>query len=184
MPTSLQTINFLLFEKGRDTGTTLKKYIRSLIFLSVVMVLNYFHPLVERTITRWTGRNFAIYLVYGIFAACFVVVLFRSKIFVNRKARDIALLLLCVGLVFFFLLSHPLFLFKLTMLEMFLVGIFLYWDGKSTKSLFPFLLLIAAATLVELAASLGSNGHFYIYDAWRNSIAALIGFLTASLPDG
>lgn len=161
----------------------MKQFTRSIIFLAVLAVINYFHPTVEKLITRGTGRNFAVYIIYGIFAACFTVVLFRSKIFVNRKSREIGLFLLCGGLVFFFLLSRPFLLAKLTVLELFLLGIFLWWDGKSAKSYLPFILLIAGATTIELTSSLNTNTHFYIYDAWKNTLFALSGYLTASLSD-
>ena len=90
---------------------------------------------------------------------------------------ELAAISLAVGLVFFFLLSWPVFVFQLNVLEMFLLGFLLSVESKKTKSLMPLLLLVLGAILVEIASNLSIGSHFYYLDAWRNTLTALSGYL-------
>jgi hypothetical protein len=101
----------------------------------------------------------------------------RSKI----NNREIAVLLLSMGLVFFLLFSRPVFLFQLIVLEMFILGIFIALEGKKSKSLLPFILIVVTAALVEISSNLSIGSSFYYLDAWRNTLIALSGCLTGFL---
>ncbi|MCP5050435.1 MAG: hypothetical protein GY940_24945 [bacterium] len=157
----------------------MKNYRFSIIFCIVLGVANLFHSRVERAVTAITGRNFALYIIYALFLAFFLVVLF--KVVATKKNTDIAIILLTMGLIFFFLFTHPVFLFKLTLLELFFFGVLVVWEGKKSKSLTAFLLIAAAAVLVELASSYSFGGYFYYLDAWRNALTGLSGYLAGSL---
>jgi hypothetical protein len=157
----------------------LKTYRFSIITGILLAVINAFHYQVERLITSLTGRNFASYIIYAVFFAFFLVVLF--KVAVAKKNRDIGVVLLTAGLMFFFLLARPMLEFKLTLLEMFLLGIIIAWEGKKNKSPLPFLILALGAVAVELASNFSIGSHFYLFDAWRNMLAGLSGYLSGSL---
>jgi hypothetical protein len=86
--------------------------------------------------------------------------------------------LLSMGLVFFLLFSRPVFLFQLIVLEMFILGIFIALEGKKSKSILPFVLIVVAAVLIEISSNLSIGSSFYYLDAWRNALIALSGCLT------
>ncbi len=159
----------------------LNNYRFSLIFGVVICVLNVFHRSFSRLMRSVFGANFPAYTIYAIFLAFFLVILFR--VISTKKNQDIAIIFLCSGLIFFFLLTHPDFLFKLTILELFILGVLTAWEGKKGKSPVPFLLIALFAVAVELCSSLGMWGnikHFYYFDAWRNALLALSGYLSGS----
>jgi len=157
----------------------LKNYARSIIIALVLVVINFFHFSLDKLIASLTGRDFAGYVIYALILAFFLLVFFR--IFFSGKYFEIAVLLLCCGLVFYFLLSRPLLLFKLTMLEMFILGLVIAWDTGKGKSYLSFIILGITAILVDISSALAIGGSFYIFDAWRNALTALCGFLTTSL---
>jgi hypothetical protein len=134
---------------------------------------------VERLIVDITGRNFALYIIYALFLAFFLVVF--VKVAAAKKSIDIAIILLTLGLMFFFLFSHPVFLFKLTLLELFFVGVLVSWEGKKGKSFIPFLIMAAVAVLVELSSNFAVGSHFYYFDVWRHCLTSLSGYLAGSL---
>jgi hypothetical protein len=157
----------------------LKTYRFSIIYGIILAVVNFFHVQVERLIAAVTGKSFGTYIIYALCLAFFLVVLF--KVAAAKKNRDIAVILLTMGLIFFFLLSHPVFLFKLTVVELFFFGVLVAWEGKKSKTLLPFLIIFGCAVIVEIASNLGLNTHFYYFDAWRNALTALSGYLAGSL---
>ena len=160
----------------------LKNYRFSLILGIVICMLNLMHRPAARWFRSAFGSNFPVYIIYAVFLAFFLVILF--KVISAKKNQDIAIILLCSALIYFFLLTHPDFLFKLTILELFLLGVLVAWEGKKGKSLLPFLFIAVFAVLVELCSTYGMRGnvnHFYYFDAWRNGILALCGYLSGSL---
>lgn len=163
----------------------LKTYRFSIITGLLLAVLNLFHLRVTRFIVSLTGRNFASYLIYAIFLAFFLVALFKAV--TAKKNQDIGIILLTAGLMFFFVLARPRLSFKLTLLEMFIFGVIVTWEGKKSKSLLPFVILALGAVLIEFASSLSIGGqlsagsHFYLMDAWRNMLAALSGYLSGAM---
>lgn len=156
----------------------MKKYIFSIIIGLVVCVLHYFHFKVERVITGWTGRNFAIYIIYGIFLAFFLVLLFKAF---SKTNLEIGAWLLAAGLVGFIVFTNPDFLFKLSVLELFLAGIIPAIEGKKARSIIPVIILLAVAVLVEVASNLSMKSTFYYFDAWRNAIVLLSGYVSGCL---
>jgi hypothetical protein len=134
---------------------------------------------VEKWLIHASSRNFVFYTILALFLAFFLVVFLKKRSKINN--REIAILLLSMGLVFFLLFSRPVFLFQLIVLEMFILGIFIALEGKKSKSLLPFVLIIVTAALVEISSNLSIGSSFYYLDAWRNTLIALSGYLTGCL---
>lgn len=155
----------------------MKKYKYSIIYIIFLGVVNFFHYRVEGFIDGTTGKNFAAYFIYGLFLALFLTI--AIKAFLSKKNLDITIALFTMGLIFFFLFTQPVFLFKLGVLELFILGVILSLEGKKSKSLVPFLLIAAAAVLVEVSSNLSiGSGYFSYFDAWRNALIVLSGYLS------
>lgn len=118
-------------------------------------------------------------MILALFVAFFLVVLLKKRSKINN--REIAILLLSMGLIFFLLFSRPVILFQLIVLEMFILGILIALEGKKSKSLLPFVLIAIAAALVEISSNLSVGSSFYYLDAWRSALIALSGYLTGYL---
>jgi hypothetical protein len=100
------------------------------------------------------------------------------KAFLSKKNLDITIALLTMGLIFFFLFTQTVFLFKLSVLELFILGVILSLEGKKSKSLVPFLMIAVAAVLVEVSSNLSIGSRYFSYfDAWRNALITLSGYL-------
>jgi hypothetical protein len=134
---------------------------------------------VEKWLIHASSRNFVFYTILALFLAFFLVVFLKKRSKINN--REIAVLLLSMGLVFFLLFSRPVFLFQLIVLEMFILGIFIALEGKKSKSLLPFVLILVTAALIEISSNLSIGSSFYYFDAWRNTLIALSGYLTGFL---
>ncbi len=154
------------------------KYKFSIIFSIIVVVLHYFHFKVEKAVTGWTGRNFALYIIYGLFLAFFLVLLIKVLV---KSNYEISGWLLSGGLTAFFLFSQPGLIFKLGVLQLFTAGLIPAVESKKTKSFIPFLLIAATAALAEFAYSYALGSNFYYYDAWRNALLSLSGYLAGCL---
>lgn len=126
-----------------------------------------------------TGKNFLLYLIYALFVAFSLILII--KVFPAKKNLEIVIVLLVMGLIFFFLISRTPFLAKLSILEFFLLGILVSLENKKSKSFLPFILLFAAALLVEVANNLSLGSRFYYLDVWLNSLTGLSGFLAGLL---
>ena len=157
----------------------MKAYKFSIIYIIFLVIVNFFHFQVEKWLIHASSRNFVFYTILALFLAFFLVVFLKKRSKINN--REIAILLLSMGLVFFLLFSRPVFLFQLIVLEMFILGIFIALEGKKLKSLLPFVLILATAALVEISSNLSIGSSFYYFDAWRNTLIALSGYLTGCL---
>lgn len=154
----------------------MKTYKYSIIYIIFLVVVNFFHFRVEGFITNTTGKNFAAYFIYGLFLALFMAI--AIKAFLSKKNLDITIALLTMGLIFFFLFTQTVFLFKLSVLELFILGVILSLEGKKSKSLVPFLMIAVAAVLVEVSSNLSIGSRYFSYfDAWRNALITLSGYL-------
>ena len=156
-----------------------KTYRFSLIYAILLGVIHYFHLQVEDFLIKLSGKNFALYIIYAVFLAFFLVIFFKTA--AAKKNNNYAIILLTLGLIFFFIFTNPLFLFKLSVLELFFLGVLTVWEGKKAKSPLPFLILLGAAVLVEVASNFSVGSHFYLLDAWRNMLFCLSGYLSGSL---
>jgi hypothetical protein len=134
---------------------------------------------VEKWLIKASSRNFVFYTILAFFLAFFLVVLIKKWSKINN--REIAILLMSMGFIFFLLFSRPVFLFQLIVLEMFMLGIFIALEGRKSKSILCFILIAVAAVLVEISSNISIGSSFYYLDAWRNSLIALSGYLTGSL---
>lgn len=157
----------------------LKKFKFSMFYIIVLIAVNFFHFQVGDFLITLTGKNFILYLIYALFVSFTLVLLF--KIIPSKKNLELAILLLTMGLIFFLLVSRNPFLSKLSILEFFLLGLFVSLENKKSKSFVPFILLCAAAFLVEAANNLSSGSHFYYLDVWINSLAGLSGYAAGFL---
>ena len=106
-------------------------------------------------------------MILALLLAFYLVVFLRKRSKINN--REIAILLLGMGLVFFLLFSHPVLLFQLIVLEMFILGVIIALEGKKSKSLLPFVLIVVAAVLIEISSNLSIGSSFYYLDTWRKS---------------
>jgi hypothetical protein len=134
---------------------------------------------VEKWLIHVSSRNFVFYMILALLLAFYLVVFLKKRSKINN--REIAILLLSMGLVFFLLFSHPVLLFQLIVLEMFILGVIIALEGKKSKSILPFVLIVAAAVLIEISSNLSIGSSFYYLDAWRNALIALSGCLTGYL---
>ena len=157
----------------------MKAYKFSVIYAIFLVMVNFFHFRVEKWLIDASSRNFVYYMILALLLAFFLVVFLKKRSRIDN--REIAILLLSMGLVFFLLFSRPVLLFQLIVLEMFILGIFLALEGKKSKSLLAFVLIVIAAVLIEISANLSMGSSFYYLDAWRNALIALSGFLTGCL---
>jgi len=156
-----------------------KAYKFSVIYAIFLVMVNFFHFRVEKWLIDASSRNFVYYMILALLLAFFLVVFLKKRSRIDN--REIAILLLSMGLVFFLLFSRPVLLFQLIVLEMFILGVFIALEGKKTKSLLAFVLIVVAAVLIEISANLSVGSSFYYLDAWRNALVALSGFLTGCL---
>jgi hypothetical protein len=156
----------------------MKKYTFTIIFSIIVIALHYFHFKVEKTITGWTGMNLALYIIYGLFLAFFLVLLFKAF---SKSNLELGAWLLTLGVTGFFLFSQPVFLFKLSMLELFLVGFIPAVEGKKARSVVPFLIIIATAVLAHVVPGLSAKIPFSYLEAWRNTLMGLCGYIAGCL---
>lgn len=157
----------------------LKKYKFSIGYGIGIVVLHFAHFQVESVIARTTGKNFATYFIYAVFLSFFLVM--AVKAFISKKTPDIALALLSIGMTAFFLLANPVFIFKLSVLEMFLLGVLMAFEGKKSKTPVMFVIILVVAVLAEAASNLAVGSSFYYLDVWRSYLIALSGYLSASL---
>jgi hypothetical protein len=157
----------------------LRAYKFSIIYVIFLVIVNFFHFRVEKWLIHVSSRNFVFYMILALLLAFYLVVFLKKRSKINN--REIAILLLSMGLVFFLLFSHPVLLFQLIVLEMFILGVIIALEGKKSKSILPFVLIVAAAVLIEISSNLSIGSSFYYLDAWRNALIALSGCLTGYL---
>lgn len=157
----------------------MKKFKTSLIYIAALLLITAFHFQLETLILKMSAGTFARYLIYGLLAAFFVVIIVKAV--TAGKSFEIAIGLSAMGMVFFFLFSRSMFLFKLGILEFFILGLVVAWDGKRSRNYMPFLLIFGAACLVELTANLVTGTSFYYLDVWVLSLTALSGYIAGHL---
>lgn len=157
----------------------MKTYKFSIVFAVLLVIANFFHFRVEKWLLALGTRNSVLYLIYGLFLAFFLVAFLKK--FPRIDNQEIGILLLTMGFVFFLLFTRTVFLFQLSVLEMFALGVIVSLEGKKSKSLLPFLIVLITAALVEVSSSLSTGSHFYYLDAWRNGLVALSGYLAGFL---
>lgn len=151
----------------------------SLLFVGLLVVVNIFHYHLETLILKMSALKFATYVIYGLFLAFFVVLLVKA--IRTGKNLEIAVLLLGIGLIFFFLFSNPRLLFKLGVFEFFILGVLAALDNKKNKSVVPFLIILGAACLIELTGNLVTGTRFYYMDVWIHSLTGLSGYIAGFL---
>jgi hypothetical protein len=159
----------------------LKRFRLSLIYIVGLVVLNLFHSPVRSFLASLTGEKFIIYLLYGLFFSFFLIALIR--VFRSGKNVEMATVMCAMALIFFFLLSRPFLLFKLSIAEFFILGVILFIDGKKSRSNFAIALalLVSAALLAELAGNLFASSSFYYFDVWMTVLFGLAGYITMGL---
>lgn len=157
----------------------MKKFIISFIYIVLLAVASFFHSRLEAMLVNAPARKFVVYSIYGLFVAFAVVILL--KFLLAKKNLEIAIGLLAMGLIFFFIFSTPLFSFKLTLLEFFILGLVVAFENRKSPSLFSFVLLIGTACLIEAITNFTGGTRFYYLDVWINSLTALSGYIAGLL---
>jgi hypothetical protein len=157
----------------------LKKFIVSFIYIIILAAANFFHARVEAWLSNAPARKFIIYSIYGLLAAFTIVILF--KFLLAKKNLETAMGLLAMGLIFFFIFSNPLFSFKLTLFEFFLLGLIVALENRKSPSLFSFILIIGTACLIEWITNFTGGTRFYYLDVWINSLTGLSGYIAGLL---
>jgi hypothetical protein len=145
------------------------------------VVLNFFHSPVSSFLASLTGEKFIIYLLYALFFSFFLIALIR--VFRTGKNIETATVIFTAALIFFFLLSRPFLLFKLSIAEFFILGVILFVNGKKSRSTFATAsaLLVLTALLVEIAGNLSAGSSFYYFDVWMTVLFGLAGYITMGL---
>jgi hypothetical protein len=161
----------------------LRNFTASIFYIAVLVVIHYFHSQVRSAVVSFSGKQFALYVIYGLFLSYFLINLFRA--WKSRSDVEIAAILLVIGTVSFFLVSRPFFLFKLQVLEFFILGSLLAIENKKTKGLggfsLAFLLLVGAAALAELSGNVAAGSTFYYLDVWTTTLFGLSGYIATGL---
>lgn len=144
-------------------------------------MLNFFHSPVRSFLAALTGERFVIYLLYALFFSFFLIALIR--VFRTGKNVEMAAVVGAMALIFFFLLSRPLLLFKLSIAEFFILGVVLFVNGKKSRPTFAIalVLLVLAALLVEIAGNLSAGSSFYYFDVWMMVLFGLTGYIAMGL---
>ena len=157
----------------------MKKFIISFIYIIFLAVANFFHSRLEALISSSPARKFVIYSIYGLFIAFTVVIVL--KFLFAKKNLELAIGLLAMGMIFFFIFSTPLFSFKLALLEFFVLGLVIAIENRKSPSLFSLVLLIGTACLIEVITNFTGGTRFYYLDVWINSLTALSGYIAGLL---
>jgi len=157
----------------------LKKFKVSLIYILFLAVINVFHSYLRTLILNLSAETFVLYLIYGLFFSFFLLIFIKCVR--TRRNLEIAIVFLVMGVIFFFLFSNPRLLFKLTILEFFILGLLVALDNRKSKSPLPYLLLFGTAFLIEIVTSLFAAPHFYYLDVWIHSLIGLSGYIAGFL---
>lgn len=157
----------------------MKKFKTSIIYIIVLAAVSALHFPLETLVLKLSAGTFFLYSIYGLFLAFFLVLIIKT--YMAGKNQDLAIALLIPGLIFFFLFSNSRFLFKLGIFEFFILGLLLARDNRKAKNPLPFVLLIGAACLTELATNIAAGTYFYYLDVWINSLTGLGGYIAAFL---
>lgn len=161
----------------------MRNFTASIFYIAVLVVIHYFHSQVRSAVVSFSGKQFALYVIYGLFLAYFLINLFRA--WKSRSDVEIAAILLVIGMTSFFLVSRPFFLFKLQVLEFFILGSLLAIENKRAKGLggfsLAFLLLVGAAALAELSGNMAGGSAFYYLDVWTTTLFGLSGYIATGL---
>ncbi|MCP4215267.1 MAG: hypothetical protein GY765_11450 [bacterium] len=150
------------------------KFRSSLIYIAFLAILSLFHHQLHALIAGASAGKFSLYIIYGAFFSFFLLIFIKSL--KSNSNQDIAVILLVTGMIFFLLFLRPMFLFKLTVLEFFILGVLLALENKRARSVVPFLLLLGAACLVEVITNIRVGAHFYYADVWINALTGLAGY--------
>lgn len=153
----------------------IKKFKVSLIYIIFLVVASAFHSYLENLFLNISAIKFVLYLIYGLFFSFFLAIFVKS--IMAGKNLEIAIVLLTMGLIFFFLSLKPIFLFKLGILEFFLLGVLISIDNKKSKSILPFFFLFVTALLVEIVPNLFAGTSFYYNDVWILSLTGLSSYI-------
>lgn len=159
----------------------MKRFRLTLLYFPGLIVLNFFHPAFRSLLAALTGEKFIVYLVYALFISFFIINLVR--VYRRGKNTEAATVLLLAVLIFFFLSSRPRLLFKLSLLEFFVLGVILFLDYMKSRPALAYSLawLTAAAVMAEIAGNLGAGTDFYYFDVWMSVLFGLCGYVATGI---
>jgi hypothetical protein len=156
-----------------------KKFKISFIYIIALAAAVIFQRPIERLMFRLSAGDFFLYLIYGLSLAFLLVIIIKA--YLSGKNQDLAAALLIGGVIFFFLFLKSMVLFKLIILEFFVLGILVSRDNKKAKSIIPFLILVGAACFIEFVDNIIPGTRFYYYDVWIYSLTGLCGYISGFL---
>jgi Na+/melibiose symporter-like transporter len=134
---------------------------------------------VERFLISLTGERFLLYLIVALFVSFSLILLIKT--IRSKKSRDPGVVMLTMGIVFFFLFSRSPFLTKLIIVEFFVLGVLLAMENKKLKSVLPLIFLVGAALLVEIVSNFSTGSRFYYLDVYINALTGLSGYIAGTL---
>lgn len=152
------------------------------IYSALLIVASIFITRLETWITRLCGPRFAGYVIFGLFMAFFLVTLIKTL--QAGKNLEMGSWLLSAGIIFFFLYFNVSLSFKLEILLFFILGILCALDNKKTKSILPFIMIIAVICLGQLAENLVKGTQLFSFEllnAWMHFLASLAGYVAGFL---
>lgn len=157
----------------------MKRFTVTLFYIVALLAYSLLQKPAENLLRRFSAVSFTGYVIFGLLIAFFLIVLFKAA----RQGKDLepVALTLATGLVFFFLLTSPRLMFRVTVFGFYLLGVLTAIDNKKTKSVLPFIIIIGTACLVEAASGYFFGGSFYYLDAWIYSLCAFSGFIAGAL---
>lgn len=154
----------------------MNKFKFSFFYIAALAILNLFHSKLERFVYYHSLEGLVFYVLSGLFLSFFLIVL--QKVIKARKNTEIAMMILILGVVFFFMTSRPRIGFKISIFEFFLLGCLLAIEDKRIKLLIPLILLFIAAILVEVTANIWVNKGIFYNDIWRSILFGLGGYVS------
>ena len=159
----------------------MKRFRLTLLYITGLIVLNFFHPAIRSLLVALTGEKFIVYLIFALFVSFFIINLVR--VYRRGKNTETATVLLLAALIFFFLSSRPRLLFKLSLLEFFVLGAILFIDYKRSRSALAYSLawLTAAAVMAEIAGNIAAGSDFYYFDVWMSVLFGLCGYISRGI---
>lgn len=153
----------------------MKKYPFSIIFFLVLLAAEIFKFKTAAWLSGIGGRQLLTYVIYGVSAA--IVAVFIMKAIMEKKAEKVPELLLSGGLVFYFLLSRQVAEYQLGVLEFFLLGFLICFEGRKSNSLLPSGMLLLFPLIVVAVTGFVRGGEFYLLEFIKHFLYTAAGYV-------
>ncbi len=154
----------------------MKKYPFSIIFFAALLAAEIFRFKTAAWLGNLGGRQLLTYVIYGLSAA--IIAVYILKVLMEKKSERVPELLLCAGVVFYFLLSKQVFEFQLGVVEFFILGSLICFESRKSDSVLPSIMLVAGPLIIVAVTTLIRGGEFYILEAIRYFLFTGAGFVS------